>query len=149
MLIGELSKLAGCDAGTIRYYENEGILEKPYRSASGYRLYSDGHLAQLNFVLHCRSLGMSLTEIKTLQSFQANPDTPCGAINELIDRQIQRIKDQMAALHLLGKQLAELRNCCSSDNLRAGECGIMKALAYAAEAGDQLLHRETTPAAGR
>jgi Cd(II)/Pb(II)-responsive transcriptional regulator len=135
MLIGELSKLAGCDAGTIRYYENAGILEKPYRSQSGYRVYAESHLAELNFVLHCRSLGMSLTEIKTLQEFRSNPDAPCGAINELVDKQIQRINEQVAALRLLGKQLSELRNCCNS-NIRVGECGIMKALAYAAEGGE-------------
>lgn len=135
MLIGELARHAGCDTGTIRYYEREGLLQKPYRAASGYRKYTDAHLVQLNFVRHCRSLGMTLAEIKLLQGFQANPNAPCAGINELIDRQIDRIQQQINVLHVLGKQLAILRNCCDT-NLPASECGIMKALASAAENGE-------------
>jgi len=136
MLIGELARLAGCDAGTIRYYEREGVLDKPRRAASGYRHYAEAHLAQLNFVRHCRSLGMTLAEIRVLQGFQANPQAPCAGINELIDRQIARIRNQIEALHNLGEQLAMLRKCCDA-NLSASECGILKALASAAETGEE------------
>lgn len=132
MLIGELARLAGCDAGTIRYYEREGLLQMPGRAASGYRNYSEAHLAQLNFVRHCRSLGMTLAEIKVLQGFQTNPQASCAEINELIDRQIARIRQQIEVLNLLGKQLAMLRTCCDA-NLSASECGILKALASAVE----------------
>jgi DNA-binding transcriptional MerR regulator len=132
MLIGKLARHAGCDAGTIRYYEREGLLQKPYRASSGYRKYTDAHLVQLNFVLRCRALGMTLAEIKALQGFQANPGAPCAGINELIDRQIDRIQQQLKVLHVLEKQLADLRCRCDA-NMPAGECGIMKALSSAAE----------------
>ncbi len=132
MLIGELARHTGCDTGTIRYYEREGLLQKPYRAPSGYRKYTEAHLAQLNFVRHCRSLGMTLAEIRVLQGFQANPQAPCAEINELINRQIARIQQQIEGLQALGKQLAALRTCCNAD-LIASECGILKALASAAE----------------
>jgi Cd(II)/Pb(II)-responsive transcriptional regulator len=135
MLIGELARHAGCDAGTVRYYEREGLLQRPYRTASGYRKYTDAHLVQLNFVRHCRSLGMTLSEIKVLQGLQGNPHAPCAEINELIDRQIARIQEQIDVLHVLEKQLVTLRNCCDKD-LPASECGIMKTLVSAAEGGD-------------
>lgn len=127
MLIGELARRGGCDAGTVRYYEREGLLPEPYRSASGYRRYTEAHLAVLNFVRHCRSLGMTLTEIKALQEFQRNPQAPCEGINELIDRHIARIKEQISGLSALERQLAALRECCG-ENISAGECGIMKTL---------------------
>ncbi len=135
MLIGELARHAGCDAGTIRYYEREGLLQLPYRTESGYRTYTDAHLAQLNFVRHCRSLGMTLSEIKVLLGLQANPQAPCAEVSELIDKQIVRIQQQIDVLHVLEKQLATVRNCCA-DNLTASECGILKALAAAAENGE-------------
>lgn len=135
MLIGELARHAGCDTGTVRYYEREGLLQKPYRAASGYRKYTDAHLVQLNFVRHCRSLGMTLAEIKILQGLQDNPHAPCAEINELIDRQIARIQQQINVLHVLEKQLATLRKCCDKD-LTASECGIIKALVSAAEGGE-------------
>src|SRR5512144_1221337 len=119
MLIGELARHAGCDAGTIRYYEREGLLQKPYRAASGYRKYTDAHLVQLNFVRHCRAMGMTLAEIKTLQGFQANHSASCAGINELIDRQIDRIQRQLKVLHVLEEQLAALRCCCDA-NMPAG-----------------------------
>lgn len=135
MLIGELSKLAGCDAGTIRFYEREGLLREPQRASSGYRNYSEAHLAQLNFVRHCRSLGMTLAEIRLLQGFQADPEAPCAEINELIDRQIARIRQQIEGLHQLEVQLAALRRCCDA-NLRASECGILRALALSSDNGE-------------
>ncbi|HET6418663.1 MAG TPA: Cd(II)/Pb(II)-responsive transcriptional regulator [Geobacteraceae bacterium] len=135
MLIGELAKLSGCDTGTIRYYEREGLLRKPYRAESGYRKYTDAHLLELSFVRHCRSLGMTLAEIRVLQGFQDNPQAPCAEINELIDRQIARIHEQIDVLNVLEKQLYALRNCCDT-NLPASECGILKALAAAAENGE-------------
>ena len=149
MLIGELAKHAGCDAGTIRYYEREGLLQKPYRSPSGYRKYTDAHLVQLNFVLHCRALGMTLAEIKALQGFQANPSAPCAGVSELIDRQIDRIQQQLKVLHVLEKQLADLRCRCNT-NMSAGECGIMKALASAAEsdAADKKLNPKSEASTG-
>jgi len=146
LLIGKLASHAGCDAGTIRYYEREGLLQKPYRASSGYRKYTDTHLAQLNFVLRCRALGMTLAEIKTLQVFQANPSEPCEGINELIDRQIDRIQQQLKVLHVLEEQLAALRCCCDT-NMPASECGILKALASAAEndAADKKLNPKSEP----
>lgn len=135
MLIGELSKLAGCDAGTIRFYEREGLLREPQRASSGYRNYGEAHLAQLNFVRHCRSLGMTLAEIRLLQGFQADPEAPCAGINELIDRQIARIRQQIEGLHQLEIQLAALGRCCDA-NLRASECGILRALALSSDNGE-------------
>ncbi|OIQ98148.1 mercuric resistance operon regulatory protein [mine drainage metagenome] len=135
MLIGELAKQTGCDAETIRYYEREGLLRKPSRTASGYRSYTGEHHGQLNFVLHCRTLGMTLAEIRTLQDFQANPGFACNDVNVLLDQHISRVKQQIEALHLLEKQLVALRNRCR-DNLTVGECGILKTLA-STSAGDR------------
>ena len=72
MRIGELSRHSGCDVETIRYYEREGLLDAPQREDNGYRRYGDGHLVQLNFVRHCRSLGMSLADVRRLRDFQRN-----------------------------------------------------------------------------
>src|SRR5436190_23734327 len=41
LLIGQLAKLAGVKPDTVRFYERSGLLPKPSRSASGYRVYDD------------------------------------------------------------------------------------------------------------
>lgn len=132
MRIGELAKSSGCDVETARFYEREGLLEAPAREANGYRRYTEAHLVQLNFIRHCRSLGIGLLDIRTLRSFQTNPELACDEINDLIDSQIERIHQQVESLRLLEQQLHTLRDTCHA-NQKASECGIMRNLARAAE----------------
>lgn len=139
MRIGELAKRGDCDVETVRFYEREGLLDAPAREANGYRRYAEAHLVQLNFIRHCRSLGIGLPEVRILRSFQANPELACDEINHLIDRQIVRIHQQVESLRLLEQQLHALRGTCRA-NRKAGECGIMRNLAQAAEGEGCLCH---------
>ena len=132
MRIGELARLSDCDVETIRFYEREGLLAAPAREANGYRSYTEAHLVQLNFIRHCRSLGIGLPEVRILRSFQARPELACEEINQLIDRQIGRIHQQVETLRLLERQLHALRDTCRATQ-RASECGILRNLAQAAE----------------
>lgn len=135
MRIGELAKRGHCDVETVRFYEREGLLDAPAREANGYRRYAEAHLVQLNFIRHCRSLDMGLPDVHVLRRFQANPALACAGINELLDRQIERIHQQLVALRSLEQQLHTLRDTCSA-NHQSGECGIMRNLTSAA-AGDE------------
>ncbi|MBV8045726.1 MAG: Cd(II)/Pb(II)-responsive transcriptional regulator [Paludibacterium sp.] len=132
MLIGELAKMAGCEVETIRYYEKEKLLSAPERGTSGYRHYRGEHLGELNFILHCRSLGISLAEIRQLADFRADPSLACEEINQLIDRHIKSVHQQLESLRLLEQQLLTLRQRClhASD---AAHCGIFQTLVQAAE----------------
>ena len=132
MRIGELSRHSGCDVETIRYYEREGLLDAPQREDNGYRRYGEGHLVQLNFVRHCRSLGMSLSDVRRLRDFQRNPSLACDDINHLLDRQIEQIHAQRVALEALEDQLRALRHTCETPH-PASECGILQNLQQAAE----------------
>lgn len=131
MRIGELSRTSGCDVETIRYYEREGLLDAPRREANGYRRYDDGHLVQLNFVRHCRSLGMGLSDVRRLREFERNPTQDCDDINRLLDRQIAQIHAQRVALEALEGQLRALRETCHHHQ-PASECGILQNLQQAA-----------------
>ena len=73
MKIGELAARAACDVQTVRYYEREGLLEAPAREASGYRRYGRAHLARLQFIRHCRSLEIPLSQVRQLVAFARSP----------------------------------------------------------------------------
>ncbi|MBV8658924.1 MAG: Cd(II)/Pb(II)-responsive transcriptional regulator [Burkholderiales bacterium] len=139
MKIGELAKSGDCDVETVRFYEREGLLDAPAREANGYRSYMDAHLVQLKFIRHCRSLGMSLPDVRTLRRFQAQPDLACDEINQLIDDQIGRIHSQVASLRVLEQQLHALRDTCHAQQ-SASDCGIMRTLVSAAEGDDCSCH---------
>ena len=71
--IGDLAKRSGCEVVTIRYYEKEGLLPKPARSGGNFRLYGEAHIERLQFIRHCRSLDMTLSEIRALLGLRDNP----------------------------------------------------------------------------
>ncbi|TWG88169.1 Cd(II)/Pb(II)-responsive transcriptional regulator [Cupriavidus gilardii J11] len=141
MRIGELARRSGCDVDTIRYYEREGLLDAPQREDNGYRRYGGAHLVQLNFVRHCRSLGMSLSDVRRLRDFERNPGAACDDINALLDRQIEQIHAQRLALETLEQQLRALRHTCDHAH-RASECGILQNLQQAACGGACECHRD-------
>lgn len=141
MRIGELAKRGNCDVETIRFYEREGLLDAPAREMNGYRRYSDLDLKQLNFIRHCRSLDMGLADIRLLRNLQGNSTLACDEVNGLIDRQIGRIHQQLAALRSLELQLHALRDTCTAEQ-NTDECGIMRNLSQAAEGSDCSCHPE-------
>jgi Cd(II)/Pb(II)-responsive transcriptional regulator len=125
--IGELAKRTGSQVETIRYYEREGLLPEPGRSEGNYRLYSDTHLERLLFIRHCRSLDMTLEEIRSLLTFRDAPDDNCGEVNALLDEHIQHVAKRIKELKLLQKNLRGLRNLCQQTQATK-DCGILRSL---------------------
>ena len=109
MKIGELATLADCPVQTIRYYEREGLLPPPARSDGNYRLYSPEHSERLTFIRNCRSLDMTLNEIRGLLNLRDRPQEDCASVNQLIDAHIQHVQARVAGLQALQEQLLELR----------------------------------------
>ena len=127
MRIGQLAQQTGVDTQTIRFYERQGLLPPPEREDNGYRTYKAGHADKLLFIRRCRSFGMSLEEIGVLQSYQEQPQQPCVAVNELLDRHIAQVRAQIASLHALENQLVTLRGGCDNER-QSLDCGILSGL---------------------
>jgi len=64
--IGKAAGRAGLSIDTLRYYEREGLLPAPRRTASRYRLYDDAAIARLRFINRAKALGFTLAEIREL-----------------------------------------------------------------------------------
>jgi Cd(II)/Pb(II)-responsive transcriptional regulator len=126
MKIGELATRADCDVQTVRYYEREGLLDAPERDASGYRAYAQQHLARLQFVRHCRALGIPLAEIRQLVQFARTPRQSCDDVNALLDDHIARVQQQVQALTALQNQLVALRQQCQGAG-QSESCAILDA----------------------
>ena len=132
MKIGELASEAGVDVQTVRYYEREGLLEAPARTASGYRSYGPRHLERLNFIRHCRSLDMPLADVQRLLQLSSDRSVSCEDVNGLVQSHLERVRAKRAALETLEKQLAALRSHCESGH-RVADCGILEELIHAAQ----------------
>ena len=128
MKIGELAAVTHCQVETIRYYEREGLLPAPGRTASNYRTYKAEHVARLTFIRNCRVLDMSLDEIRELLALSNRATENCEAINQLIDEHIEHVTTRIQALQSLQQQLVELRHSCTPDQ---PPCEIIRQLSVA------------------
>ena len=131
MKIGELAARSETAVETIRYYEREGLLPPPARTASNYRSYEAQHLARLQFIRHCRGLDMSLDEVRVLLRFQDAPHENCGDVNDVLDEHILHVSRRLRELRALEKQLKALRASCTQAR-QAQDCGILAGLTAAA-----------------
>jgi len=127
--IGQLANRTQCDIATIRYYEQAGVLPKPERSTGNYRLYGDIHIERLSFIRRCRSLDMTLDEIRTLLRFRDAPARNCGDVNRLLDEHIGHVAERIADLKRLETQLRKLRQLCHKAQ-SVKDCGILNELAH-------------------
>ncbi|GHC88180.1 Cd(II)/Pb(II)-responsive transcriptional regulator [Pseudorhodoferax aquiterrae] len=131
MKIGELSTAAATQIETIRYYEREGLLPAPARTAGNFRTYEAAHLERLQFIRHCRGLDMSLDEVRVLLKVKDDPLADCGDVNALLDAHIGHVSTRIKELRLLERQLKELRQRCC-DEQSSQQCGILVGLSEAA-----------------
>ncbi len=127
MKIGELSAQTGLTVETIRYYEKQGLIPEPARTASNYRTYSVEHLERLMLIRNCRSLDMSHEEIERLLSSIDTPEEDCSAINNLIKEHLNHVQHRIQELKHLEKQLKEIKKTCSGTH-KPEDCTIAKQL---------------------
>ena len=127
MKIGQLSQVSGCSIQTIRYYEKEGLLNPPNRSEGNFRLYDVKAQKQLEFVKHCRSLGIPLSDIRTLLDLKNSPEESCITVNDLISNQLELVNKRIKELRELKTELQIMQKACSADST-VERCGILKTL---------------------
>src|SRR5207244_7838153 len=56
--IGKPTRLSGCTVKAVRFYEAIGLLPRPARSPSGYRLYTEQDLVRLAFIQRAKLMGL-------------------------------------------------------------------------------------------
>ena len=134
MRIGELAARAGCHVETVRYYERECLLPAPGRSAGNYRVYAPEHAERLAFIRRCRSLDMSLSEIRTLLKAIQRPDADCRPVNALLEEHIGHVSARIAELRQLKSELDAIRAHCKGAK-PTKRCDIITSLARPALKG--------------
>lgn len=105
--IGEVSKSSGIGIEALRFYERSGLLGKPIRSASGYRLYDDGILERLAFIKKAQTLGFSLDEIGRIIKDAAGGASPCDDVREIVRRRLAELDQRMEVMRRYRKELAQ------------------------------------------
>jgi Cd(II)/Pb(II)-responsive transcriptional regulator len=129
--IGDLARELDMPVENIRYYERAGLMPAPRRSAGNYRVYGEAERERLVFIRHCRSLDMSLDEVRRLLKLRDTPSTSCADVDALLDAHIEHVTDRITELKRLGRALRQLRARCRAPDPGRKHCAILEGLAEA------------------
>jgi DNA-binding transcriptional MerR regulator len=108
MLCGDLARLCGVSADTVRHYERIGILAQTPRSQSGYRLFSRDAVGRIRLAQHALALGFTLTELAELLQTHDRGSAPCARVLALAERKLCLINQQIRDLHTTQKNMNKL-----------------------------------------
>lgn len=133
---------------TIRFYERERLLPAAARTEGNYRIYEAPHKDRLAFIRRCRSLDMTLDEIRALLRFKDAPRENCGQVNALLEDHIDHVAARIRELKDLEKQLKVLREQCQVVRGAQG-CGILKELSSATKPAKERAGRHHVPGTHR
>lgn len=132
MRTGELAARAGVNIQTVRFYERRGILPKPTRTASGYRVYSAEAVRMIRFVKRAQNLGFTLDEVEDLLRLRNNRRASCAQVKAAGQTKMDDVEAKIASLQAMKRALAVLLASCERND-RDRACPILEAL----EASDE------------
>ncbi len=127
MTIGRLAIESSTDAQTIRYYERLGLLPRPMRTESNYRVYDEGAITRLMFIRRAKEIGFSLNDIKVLLDMSDGKQRRCSDVRAFAASRLAKIRVQIADLHAMEKTLSNLVDQCARSD-RITKCPILETL---------------------
>jgi DNA-binding transcriptional MerR regulator len=107
MKIGELSQRTGVSLRSLRYYEEQGLLQ-PERSENGYREYSPFAVEQVRTIQLYLRLGLSTDQIAGfLHCVLKNKEAFCREIMPVYETKLRELDEQIASLSAIRSNLIE------------------------------------------
>jgi len=105
---GQLAKLVGVSADTLRHYERIGLIPRAPRTAAGYRMYSPELVERVKTVRRAQQLGFTLSELAEIFRIRDRGRAPCARVLAMTEqklatlgqrvRELQRARRSMQAL---------------------------------------------------
>lgn len=109
LTVSKLAAEARVASDTIRFYEKEGLIDEPRRSASGYRLYEPVVAERVRFIKSGQAMGLKLSAIKDLLEIKDQGCCPCGHTSRVIETRLDELDDEIARLDEMRSQLRRMK----------------------------------------
>lgn len=131
MQIGHVAESTGLSIDTIRFYEKRGLVPPAQRTSGGYRVYKDADVNRLRFIGRAQCLGFSLQEIRELLLIEEGQPDGCSHVRSLIAAKVEQVKDKIAVLRRIEKQLLKAQGQCAAalTNSCGARCPVLEQLA--------------------
>lgn len=137
---GRLAKEAGVNIDTVRYYEKRGLIPKPPRKDSGYRMFREDAVKRIIFIKHAQEIGFSLHEIEELLFLRVSSKTTCHEVKKRTEAKITEVEGKIQNLLRIKRALEKMAEICRA-NKRISECPILDMLD--AEGTSPSLHQKS------
>lgn len=129
MRIGTVAKRAGVGVETVRFYERQGLIDRPAKPANGgYRSYPPEIVDRIRLIRQAQSLGFSLKEIEELLSLKADPTADCADIRVRAQAKLREVNRKIDRLTAIQFALQNLLEACPGEGVAARFCSILEAL---------------------
>lgn len=96
--VGEMAKLLGVTASTLRYYDKEGLLPFVERSSGGIRMFQESDIEWLQVIGCMKKAGMSIKDIRKYIEMALQGDDTIELRLSLFQHQQKVLKQQMEEL---------------------------------------------------
>ena len=96
--VGEMARLLGIAASTLRYYDQEGLLPFVERSRGGIRMFTERDYGSLMVIECLKKSGLSIKEIKAFIVLAQQGDASLEQRLALFRRRKEAVEQQIAAL---------------------------------------------------
>jgi DNA-binding transcriptional MerR regulator len=105
--IGELAEKSGVSVRSLRYYEQQGLLQ-PGRLMNGYRKYHPFAVEQVKTIQFYISLGLSTEQISSfLHCVMVNKESFCTEIMPIYQQKLAEVDAQIAMLASIKSNLED------------------------------------------
>jgi DNA-binding transcriptional MerR regulator len=135
MHIGELADKAGVSTRTLRFYEQQGLLDPFLRTEKGVRIYSADQVRKLKLIKLFKTLGLNLKQIKTclaINQKDATGSEVAEQVRELaathairLAAQIQAFERAKEELERASRVFESCRQCQLKSSVRQCPCEIL------------------------
>jgi MerR family transcriptional regulator, copper efflux regulator len=108
MLSGELARICGVSADTIRHYERVGVLPSAVRGANGYRRFPAGTADRVLLVRRAVAIGFSLAELADLLRERDRGAAPCRRVRKMAGEKLAELEQRIAELTAMRDEMKAL-----------------------------------------
>ena len=138
--IGEVSKRSGVGIEALRFYEKSGLLDRPERTYSGYRMYPEEVLERIAFIKQAQTLGFTLDEIKSLITLKKKGESPCLEVRDIIRRRLDEMNEKISLLVKYRDEVtAALKEWDQKESADGHVCGLIEESAIETDLGKRKL----------
>ena len=104
---GELARISGVSADTLRHYERKGLL-KPRRAPNGYREYPRHSVERVRLIRSALAIGFKLDELESILKTRDAGGAPCRHVRELAAAKLDEIETLVRELTTMRDEMREL-----------------------------------------